>query len=79
MTYPLLLCAGALALICYIREKVRAYTLRAVLLKSLVSTVFLAVGIYGAYRSAGAAGPSPRGRSSWPPSRGISTTSAKTS
>ena len=55
MTYPLLLCAGALALVCYIREKVRAYTLRAVLLKSLVSTVFLAVGIYGAYRSAGAA------------------------
>ncbi len=55
MIYPLLLCAGALALICYIREKLRAYSLRAVFFKSAVSVLFLAVGVYAAWRC-GAAG-----------------------
>ncbi len=54
MIYPLLLVFGAIALVCYLREKLRAYTLRAVFLKSLVSALFLAVGVYGAFRSAGA-------------------------
>lgn len=53
MTYPILLCAGAIALVWYIREKVRAYTLKAVFLKTLVSVLFVAFGVYGAYRSAG--------------------------
>ncbi len=55
--YPILLCAGAVSLIVYIREKIRACSVRAVLLKSLVSFLFLAVGIYGAWRGAGAASP----------------------
>ena len=54
MTYPILLCAGAIALVCYIREKLRAYSLKAVYLKTLVSVLFVAVGVYGAYRSIGA-------------------------
>ena len=54
MTYPILLCAGAIALVWYIREKVRAYTLKAVFLKTLVSVFFVAVGVYGAWHSAGA-------------------------
>lgn len=52
--YPILLCAGAAALVWYIREKVRAYSLKAVFLKTLVSALFVAVGVYGAWRSAGA-------------------------
>ena len=48
-----LLCAGAAALVWYVREKLRAYSLKAVFLKSLVSTLFIAVGIYGAFHSAG--------------------------
>jgi hypothetical protein len=52
--YILLLCAGAVTLVWYIREKVRACSLRAVFLKSLVSALFIAVGVYGAFRSAGA-------------------------
>ena len=53
MTYPILLCAGAIALVWYIREKVRAYTLKAVFLKTLVSVLFVAVGVYGAWRCTG--------------------------
>ncbi len=52
MLYPLLLIAGAVALAFYIREKTRAYTVKAVLLKALVSVLFLSVGLYGAWRSA---------------------------
>ncbi len=54
MIYPILLCAGAIALVCYIREKLRAYSLKAVYLKTLVSVLFLAVGVTGAFRCAGA-------------------------
>ncbi len=54
MIYPLLLCAGAIALFLYVREKLRAYSLKAVLLKSLTSALFIAVGVYGAWRSAAA-------------------------
>ena len=54
MIYPILLCAGAIALVCYIREKLRAYSLKAVYLKTLVSALFLAVGVTGAFRCAGA-------------------------
>ena len=52
MVYPLLLLCGAAALCIYIREKIRAYSVKAVLLKSLVSALFIAVGIYGAWHSA---------------------------
>ena len=54
MLYPILLGAGAIALACYIREKVRAYTLKAVYLKTLVSMLFVAVAVYGSFRAAGA-------------------------
>ncbi len=54
MIYPILLCAGAIALVWYIREKLRAYSLKAVYLKTLVSVLFFAVGVTGAFRSAGA-------------------------
>lgn len=54
MIYPILLCAGAIVLVCYIREKLRAYSLKAVYLKTLVSVLFLAVGVTGAFRCAGA-------------------------
>ena len=50
--YPLLLFAGAVALAFYIREKIRAYSVTALLLKALVSALFIAVGVYGAWRSA---------------------------
>ena len=52
MLYPLLLVCGAVLLFVYIREKIRAYSVRAVLLKSSVSVVFIMVGIYGAWLSA---------------------------
>ena len=52
MLYPLLLVCGALLLFVYIREKIKAYSVKAVLLKSLVSVLFVAVGVYGTWLSA---------------------------
>ena len=52
MLYPLLLVCGAALLFVYVREKIRAYSFKAVLLKSLVSALFVAVAVYGAWRSA---------------------------
>jgi len=52
MIYPLLLVCGAVLLFLYIREKIKAYSVKAVLLKSAVSVVFIMVGIYGAWLSA---------------------------
>ena len=51
MMSPLLLC-GAAALAFYIREKIRGYTVNAVLIKSLVSFLFLAVAVCGAWHAA---------------------------
>ena len=55
MIVVLLLCAGAIALVWYIREKIRVYSLKAVFIKTLVSMLFVALGVYGSFRSAGAA------------------------
>ena len=52
MLHALLLVCGAVLLFVYIREKIRAYSVRAVLLKSAVSVLFIMVGIYGAWLSA---------------------------
>ena len=52
MLYPLLLACGAVLLFVYIREKIKAYSVRAVLLKSVVSMLFIMVGIYGVWLSA---------------------------
>ena len=59
MLYPLLLACGAALLFAYVREKIRAYSVKAVLLKSLVSALFVAVGVYGAWRSAAKGAVSP--------------------
>ena len=37
MLYPLLLCAGAVVLLFYVREKIRAYSVKALLLKALLT------------------------------------------
>lgn len=52
MMYPLLLVCGAVLLFVYIREKIRAYSVKAVILKSGVSVLFVAVGVYGSWLSA---------------------------
>ena len=52
MMYPLLLVCGAVLLFVYIREKIKAYSVKALILKSLVSVLFVAVGVYGSWLSA---------------------------
>lgn len=52
MLYPLLLACGAVLLYVYIREKIRAYSVKAVLLKTAVSVLFVTLGVYGAWLSA---------------------------
>lgn len=51
MMYPLLLVCGAAPLAVYIREKIRSYSLKAVMLKALVLVLFVTVGVYGAWTS----------------------------
>ena len=52
MIYPLLLVCGAVLLSVYIREKISGYSVKALLLKSIVSVLFVAVGVYGAWLGA---------------------------
>ncbi len=52
MSCWILVILGAILLIWYIREKIRAYTLKAVYLKSLVSVLFLAVAVCGWWEAA---------------------------
>ena len=61
MLYPLLLLCGAVLLFVYVREKIRAYSVKAALIKALVSALFVAVGVYGAWRSAVKGAVSPLG------------------
>ena len=57
-----ILCAvGAAALIVYIREKIKAYSVKEVLIKSVVSFLFLAVGLCGWFLSARGGRLSPMG------------------
>ena len=49
MMYPLLLVCGAVLLFVYIREKIKAYSVKALILKSMVSVLFVAVGVYGSW------------------------------
>ena len=58
MLYPVLLLCGAVLLVVYIREKIRAYSLRALFLKAAESALFMAVAVYGAWH-ASAQGVSP--------------------
>ena len=50
--YPLLLVCGAVLLFVYIREKIKSYSVKAVILKSLVSALFVTVGVYGTWLAA---------------------------
>lgn len=52
MMYPLLLVCGAVLLFVYIREKIKAYSVKALIFKSMVSVLFVAVGVYGSWLSA---------------------------
>lgn len=52
MMYPLLLVCGAVLLFVYIREKIKVYSVKAVILKSIVSVLFVAIGVYGSWLSA---------------------------
>lgn len=52
MLYPLLLVCGTVLLFLYIWEKIKAYSVKAVLLKSVVSMLFIMVGVYGTWLSA---------------------------
>lgn len=56
-----LLILGAITLLFYIREKLRAYTLKCVFLKTAVSVLFIAVAICGWVASASSAGLQPFG------------------
>ena len=47
MLHPILLLLGLVSLVFYIREKIRSYSIKALLLKSLVSTIFVALGVCG--------------------------------
>ncbi len=59
MIYPLLLICAAALLAVYIREKIRACSVKALLLKAAESMLFVAVGVCGFWRcaAAGRAGP----------------------
>ncbi len=52
MMYPLLLVCGVVLLFVYILEKIRAYSVKAVIIKSVVSVLFITVGVYGSWRCA---------------------------
>ena len=47
MVYWILIACGVVALVVYTREKIRAYSLKATLLKAVVSVLFIAVGVLG--------------------------------
>lgn len=49
---PILLVCGAALLCVYIHEKIRAYSVKALILKALVSTLFVSLAVYGAWRAA---------------------------
>ena len=61
MVYWILIACAAISLVLYVREKIRAYSLKAALIKSVVSTLFIAVGVYGMHVSVPNAGGNPIG------------------
>lgn len=52
MVYWVLIICATVALVMYVHEKIKAYSLKAVLIKSVVSTLFIAVGVCGLHASA---------------------------
>ena len=61
MVYWILIVCAAIALVAYVREKVKAYSLKAALIKSVVSALFITVGVYGLHVSAASGGANPIG------------------
>lgn len=51
MLYPLLFAAGAVTLLFYVKEKLKAYSIKALILKSTVSVLFLFTAMAGLCRS----------------------------
>lgn len=47
MVYWTLIACGVVALVLYVREKIAAYSVKAVLIKAVVSALFIAVGLLG--------------------------------
>ena len=47
MVYWILIACGAITLVVYTREKIKAYSVKAVIIKAIVSALFIAVGILG--------------------------------
>lgn len=47
MIFVILIVCGAAALLWYVHEKIKAYSVRAVLIKAVVSFFFVAVGVFG--------------------------------
>ena len=47
MVYWSIIACAAIALVVYVREKIKAYSLKAVLIKAFVSVLFIAVGVLG--------------------------------
>ena len=52
MVYVILIVCAAVLLVWYVHEKIKAYSLKAVLIKSIVSMLFIAVGLFGLHASA---------------------------
>lgn len=61
MVYWALIICAAIVLVLYVREKINAYSLKAALIKSVVSALFIAVGLYGLYTSSANVGGNPIG------------------
>jgi len=61
MVYWILIVCAAIALVLFVREKIRAYSLKATLIKSIVSVLFIAVGVYGLNASAASMDGNPAG------------------
>lgn len=52
MLYVILIVCGAVSLLWYVHEKAKAYSVKAVLIKSVVSALFVTVGLFGLHASA---------------------------
>lgn len=61
MVYWVLIICAAITLVFYVREKIKSYSLKAAIIKSVVSALFIAVGVYGLHVSAANASGNPIG------------------
>lgn len=61
MVYWILIVCAMVLLVVYVREKIRAYSLKAVVIKSFVSLLFISVGVWGLHVTAANADGNPIG------------------